>query len=60
MAHSSPVIRLLLLPFRNATQQDEKQILAGLRENFDSRRGESQLRLFRRRNRERLYRYRGI
>lgn len=47
MGGGSPVIRLLLLRFRNATRAHEKKILDGLRKNFDRRRGVSQLRLFR-------------
>ena len=47
MGGVSPVIRLLLLRFRNASRADEKKILAGLRKNFDRRRGVSQTRLFR-------------
>jgi len=47
LGDNGPVIRLLLLRFRNATQADEKQMLAGLQENFNRRAGMSQLRLFR-------------
>ena len=47
MGDGGPVIRLMLLRFRGVPQTDEKQLLTGLRENFDARSGLSQLRLFR-------------
>ena len=47
MGDGGPVIRLMLLRFRNAPQSDEKQMLAGLRENFDGHPGLAQLRLYR-------------
>jgi hypothetical protein len=47
MGDGGPVIRLMVLRFRHAQQSDEKQMLEGLRENFDGRSGLSQFRLFR-------------
>jgi len=47
MGDNSPVIRLLLLRFREAKHSEEKQMLAGLLKNFKGRAGVSQIRLFR-------------
>lgn len=47
MGDSGPVIRLLLLRFREVARKDEEAILAALRQNLDARRGMAQLRLFR-------------
>ena len=47
MGDAGPVIRLMVLRFRNAPKPAEKQMLAGLRANFDGNPGLSQLRFFR-------------
>lgn len=47
MGGAGPAIRLLVLRFRNASEADEKHMLAGLHENFDKRSGFSQFRLYR-------------
>jgi hypothetical protein len=47
MGGAGPVIRLMLLRFRELPKSGEEKLLAGLRENFDKHRGLAQLRLFR-------------
>ena len=47
MGGNGPVIRLMVLRFREAPRDGEQKLLAALRENFDGRRGLAQLRLFR-------------
>ena len=46
MGDAGPIVRLALLRFRSVANDDGAKLLAALRENFESRAGVSQLRLF--------------